>query len=110
MFQKYFYEKPALFCMDSSFDIFGCWLYGVELFTTQSTFNNLEKEAFSPFPTMFFTIPKPNFNLSVTFKLLSPDDLNLDQPIILLFGKQLMPFSTAFQLYRGNQCTYPCVP
>ena len=21
-----------------------------------------------------------------------------------------MPFSTAFQLYRGSQCTYPCFP
>ena len=38
----------------------------------------LEKPAFSPFPTMFSTLPKPNFNFSFTFILLSANALNLD--------------------------------
>ena len=45
--------------------------------------------AFSPYPTMFSTPPKPNFNFSVTFNLLSANAFNLDQSKNLLFGKEL---------------------
>ena len=36
------------------------------------------KQAFSPFPKMLSTIPKTNFNFSVTFFLLSANAFNLD--------------------------------
>ena len=43
----------------------------------------------SPFPTMFSSLPKTNFNFSVTFILLSANAFNLDHFEILLFGKEL---------------------
>ena len=43
--------------------------------------------AFSPFPTMFSTLPKENFNFLFTFKLLSANALNLERCKILSFGK-----------------------
>ena len=45
--------------------------------------------AFSPFPTMFSTLPKRNFNFSVAFILLSARSFNLDQSKNLSFGKEL---------------------
>ena len=38
---------------------------------------------------MFSTLPRTNFNFSVTFDLSSPNAFNLDQSIILLFDKEL---------------------
>ena len=35
---------------------------------------------------------------------------DLDQSKILSSGNVLTPFSTVFQLYLGDQCTYPCFP
>ena len=49
--------------------------------------------AFSPFPTMFSTVPKTNFNFSVRIILSSAYAFNLDQSKILSFGKKL-----------GSQC------
>ena len=46
-------------------------------------------EAFSLFVLMFSTLPKTNFNFSVTFIVLSANTFNLDQSKILLFGKGL---------------------
>ena len=76
---------------------------GLTLYHTITTFNNHKKEAFqkhcgkrrkcrkpafSPFPTMFSTHPKTNFNFSVAFNLSSANAFNLDQSIILSFGKE----------------------
>ena len=73
------------------------------------TFHNLEKEAFwkhcgkrrkcwlpafSPFSTMFSTLPYINFNFSFTFVLSSANAPNLDMSIILLFSKALNPSHT----------------
>ena len=44
---------------------------------------------FSPFLTMFFTLPKTKFNFSVTLTLSSANALNLDQSKILSLGKGL---------------------
>ena len=46
-----------------------------------------------------------SFSLSV-FKRLVPQTRKNQG----LFGKELMLFSTLFQLYRVNKCTYPCLP
>ena len=74
------------------------------LYQTIQTFNDPEKEdvwkysgkrrkcwkpAFSPFPTMFSTLPKTIFNFSVTFILSSTNVFNLDHPKIMSFGKEL---------------------
>ena len=45
--------------------------------------------AFSPFPTMFSTVPRAYFSFCVTFILSSVNALNLDWSKILLFGKEL---------------------
>ena len=45
--------------------------------------------AFSPFPTMFSTLSKPNFNSSFTFILSSANVLTSEQFKILSFGKEL---------------------
>ena len=45
--------------------------------------------AFSPFPTMFSTLSKTNFNFSPAFILSSANAFNLDQSKILSFGKEL---------------------
>ena len=42
-----------------------------------------------PFPTIFSTLPKPNFNFSFICILLSANAFNLDQSAILSFGKEL---------------------
>ena len=52
------------------------------------------KPAFSPFPTMFPTFPKTNFNFSFTFILSSANAFNLDQSKILSFGKGLSLYQT----------------
>ena len=73
------------------------------LFHTIPTYNDLEKEAFyenivakgentsnqhfSPFLTMFSTLPRTNFNVTVAFILLSANSFNFDQSKILLSGK-----------------------
>ena len=44
--------------------------------------------AFSPFPTMFSTLPRTNFNISFTFILSLANPLNLDRSKILLFGTE----------------------
>ena len=48
------------------------------------------KPVFSPFPTMFPTLPISNFNFSFTFILSSANAFNMDQSKILLFGKGLI--------------------
>ena len=53
----------------------------------------LVTSTFSPFPKMFSTLPKTNFNFSVTFILSSANALKLDQSKILLFGKGLKAFA-----------------
>ena len=40
---------------------------------------NAGKPAFSPFPTMFSTVSKTNFDFSVTYNLLSANAFNLDR-------------------------------
>ena len=74
------------------------------LYLTIPTFNDPEKEglenrgktrkcwlpAFSPFPTIISTLPKTNFNFSVTFILSSPNAFNLDKFKNLLVGKKLI--------------------
>ena len=82
------------------------------LYHTIRTFNNLEKEAFwkyckkrrkscqpafYPFPTMFSTLPKSNFNFWVTFILSSTNDFNLDQCKNLSFGTELKPKLITYQ-------------
>ena len=87
-----------------------------KLFTTQSqllstlrkkAFENIvgkgEKcwlPAFSPFPTMFSTLLKTNFNFLITFILLSASSFNLDSSKVLLFGKELrvIPHFTKIKL------------
>ena len=73
--------------------------WGLTLYHTILTFKYLEKEAFckhcrkpafSPLPTMFSTLPKINFNFLVPFILSSANAFNLDNSIILSFGKELM--------------------
>ena len=71
---------------------------------TIPNFNDLEKEAFenivgkgenvgnqhfSPFPTVFSTLPKTNFKFSDTFIVSSANAFNLNQCKILWFGKEL---------------------
>ena len=46
--------------------------------------------AFFSFPPMFSTLPKTNFNFSLTFILSSANALNLDQSQISSFGKELI--------------------
>ena len=70
---------------------------------TIPTFNDPEKEgleniensgktrkcwlpAFSPFPTIIFTLAQTNFNFSVTFILSSPNAFNLDKFKNLMVG------------------------
>ena len=48
--------------------------------------------AFSPFPTMFSTLPKTNFNFSFTFVLSSANTFNLEQPKKIPFGEDLKHF------------------
>ena len=48
-----------------------------------------ENAAFSPFPTMFSTLPNTNFNFSVTFILSSANVFNLYKSIILSSSKVL---------------------
>ena len=77
---------------------------GLTLYHTVLTLNDPEEEtfrkqcgkrrkccepAFSPFPTPFSTLPKTNFNFSVTFILSSASVFNLEQSKYLLFGKEL---------------------
>ena len=60
-----------------------------KLFQPGRVFNWSFGKGFSPFPTMFSTCPKTNFNFSVTFILSSTNAFNLDQSKNLLFGKEL---------------------
>ena len=80
------------------------------LYHTILPFNDLEKEAFSkhcgkrrkslypafsPFPTMFPTLPPPkNFNFSFSFTLLSANAFNLEQPKNMSFVKELTLYRT----------------
>ena len=48
-----------------------------------------ENAAFSPFPTMFSTFPKTNFNFWVAIILLSANVFNLDTSKNLLFDKRV---------------------
>ena len=54
--------------------------------------NKSKKETFckcwSPFPTMFSTLLKTNFNIWVTFILSSVNAFNLDQSKIVSFGDE----------------------
>ena len=50
---------------------------------------NAGDQHFSPFPTMFSTLPKPIFNTSFTFILSSANAFNLDHSKILSFDKEL---------------------
>ena len=83
------------------YDFHMCFL---SLYHRITTLSDLEKEAFwkhcgkrrkcwspafSPFPTMFSTLPKSNFNFWVTFILSSANAFNLDQSKNLSFGKEL---------------------
>ena len=45
--------------------------------------------AFSPFPTMFSTLPETNFNFSAKFNLSSANAFNMIKSKILSFGKEL---------------------
>ena len=45
--------------------------------------------AFSPFPAVFTTLPKTNFNFSAKLNLLSANAFNLDQSKNQSFGKGL---------------------
>ena len=76
--------------------------FQLTLYHTIPTFNDPETEGFenvvgkkmkmlvfSPFPTMFSTLPKPNLNISFTFILSSANAFNLDQSKILSFGIEL---------------------
>ena len=47
-----------------------------------------EKLAFSPFPTLFSTLPEINFNFSAKFNLSSANAFNLDQSKNFSFGKE----------------------
>ena len=49
---------------------------------------NAGNPAFSPFPTMFSTLPGTNLNFSVTFSLLSANVSNFNKSKILSFGKE----------------------
>ena len=52
------------------------------------------KPVFSPFPTIYSTLPKSNFNFSVLFILLSANASNLDRSKILSLDTGLTPFQT----------------
>ena len=59
------------------------------------------KPAFSPFPIMFSTHLKTNFNFSVAFILSSGNAFNLVQSKNLSFGKELTHYQTTnFRLFR----------
>ena len=45
--------------------------------------------AFSPFPTMFSTLPNTNFNFSIAFIVSSANAFNLDHFEIFMFGNEL---------------------
>ena len=61
---------------------------------------------------MFSTLPKTNFNFSVTFILLSASAFNLDQSKNLLYGKELIVqvallianIYSEFQVYMFSNC------
>ena len=57
---------------------------------------------FSPFSTKFSTLPKLNFNFSFTFILSSANALNLDQSVILSFGKEL----TLYHTFQFETCPH----
>ena len=76
------------------------------LYYTVSTFNNPEKESFSPFPTMFFNLTQTHFNFSITFILSSANAFFLDQSENLLFGKEL---SKAAHFKTECVCETPCL-
>ena len=50
---------------------------------------NAGNPAFSPFPTMFSTCSRINFNFSVTFILSSTNAFNLEQSKNLSYGKEV---------------------
>ena len=95
----------------------------VTFYHTIMTFNDLENEAFSkhsgkrrkcwlapfsPSPTMFSTLPEPNFNFPVTFILLSSNASNLVQSKILSFDKELVlspPLLFYSLLYHLVECS-----
>ena len=96
------------------------WLFGKELtlYHTIPTFNNLEKEDFwkhcgkrqkcwqptySPFSTMFSSLPKTNVNFLVTPTLSSANAFNLDQSKTLLFGKELSDHCIQFYIAPAVQ-------
>ena len=90
---------------------FLCYLKILYPFTTQSRLSTpLEKKAlenivgkeenagyqhFLLSPTMFSTLPKPNFNSLLTFILSSANALNLDWSKILSFDKELNLYFTS---------------
>ena len=80
------------------------WSRGLTLHHTIWTFNDPDKEvfwkqcgkrrkcwwpAFSPFPTMFYTFPKANFSVWVTFNLSSANAFDFDKSTILSLGIEL---------------------
>ena len=58
--------------------------------------------AFSPFPKMFATIPKTDFNFLVIFILSSASALNLYQSKIFSFGKGLWRKEKSFENIVGK--------
>ena len=92
------------------------------LYHTIPTFNHLEEggfwkhfgkrrkcwlQAFSPFPKMFSTIPKANFNFLIASILSSSSSLNLDWSKIFSFGKDLTLRINVFENIVGN--TFFCL-
>ena len=94
-------------------------LHMFAFYHTIPTFNNPEKEtfckhcgkrrkcwlpAFSPFPTMFYTLSQTFFAISAAFELLSANALNLDKSNNLSFGKKLTYYYTinSFNALKKN--------
>ena len=55
---------------------------------------NAGKTAFSPFRTMFSSLPKSNFNFFVTFTWSSSNAFNLDRSKTLSHGKEIQDYFT----------------
>ena len=62
-------------------------------------FENIVGKGKNAFPTLFFNLPKTNFNFSVTFGLSSADPFSLVMSKNLLFGKGLTLSQTSPVFY-----------
>ena len=66
------------------------------------SFENTVEKGFSPFPTMFSTLPYRNFIFSVTFILSSANAFHFGWSKILLFGKELTLSEISPPLYMPS--------